>query len=252
MDDLTLLVDLHGDGDRQGPGSERATRLALELSGLPDRRGLAIADVGCGTGASTRVLARELDADVLAVDLVPAFLSTLGARADREGWRGRVLPVVAPMEALPFEDGSLDAIWSEGAIYRMGFARGVAAWRRLLRPGGILAVSELTWSSARRPADLDAYWRAHYPEVGTMSEKLSVLERAGYATLGAFMLPDSCWTEAFHGPLRARFPAFLARHGFSEAARRIVDEEALEIAFHERHRAHFGYGFYVARRCGDD
>ena len=34
MDDLELLMDLHRDGARQGPGGERETKLAIELAGL--------------------------------------------------------------------------------------------------------------------------------------------------------------------------------------------------------------------------
>jgi SAM-dependent methyltransferase len=251
MDDLGLLIDLHRDADRQGPGSEDTTRLALALSGLQGRHGLAVADVGCGTGASTRVLARELDARVTAVDIVPEFLEALRSRAGQERWAGRVDTVCASMDALPFGDDSLDAIWSEGAIYRMGFADGVASWRRLLRRGGILAVSELTWTSARRPEEIDAYWRAQYPEVGTASDKLSVLERAGFAPLGYVLLAERCWLDAYYRPMRARFPAFLARHGSSAAARRIVDAEEREIALYERYRDHVGYGFYVARRADE-
>ncbi len=37
------------------------------------------------------------------------------------------------MDALPFAAGSPDAIWSEGAIYNMGFESGVRQWHRFLR-----------------------------------------------------------------------------------------------------------------------
>ena len=71
MDELQLLLDLHQDGPRQGPGGDRETRLAVELSGLKHVSDLKIADIGCGTGASTLVLARELDAHITAVDFLP-------------------------------------------------------------------------------------------------------------------------------------------------------------------------------------
>ena len=52
MDELSLLVDLHREAKRQGPGGDDETRLAITLSGLSGRKGLKIADIGCGTGAS--------------------------------------------------------------------------------------------------------------------------------------------------------------------------------------------------------
>ncbi len=158
MEDLGLLVDLHREGARQGPGGDAETRLALRLSGLEGATGLRIADIGCGTGASARLLARELDATVTAVDFLPEFLRELEAAAEREGLADRIGTLAASMEALPFEDGAFDAIWAEGAIYIMGFAAGVKAWRRFLKPGGVLAVSELTWLTRDRPEELERHW----------------------------------------------------------------------------------------------
>ena len=139
MDDLDLLIDLHLDGARQGPGGDDETRLAITLSGLRGAQGLNIADIGCGTGASTRVLAEELDdASITAVDFLPAFLQRLDAISQRdETYRG-IDTLAASMEALPFEEAQFDAMWSEGAIYNMGFENGVTAWRRFLKPGGRL------------------------------------------------------------------------------------------------------------------
>lgn len=250
MDDLALLVDLHRDAARQGPGGEEETLLAVRLAGLGGAKGLRIADLGCGTGAAALTLARALDAQVTAVDLFPEFLAELDAAAARAGLGDRIETVEASMEALPFEDEAFDAIWSEGAIYNMGFAAGVAAWRRFLKPGGILAVTELTWLTARRPAPLQAHWDAAYPEVDVASAKIAVLEREGYAPLGYFPLPERCWTENYYDPMRRRFAAFLDRNGGSEAARAVVAAEEAEIALYERYREHVGYGFYIARRDG--
>ena len=132
MDEFALLVDLHLDAARQGPGGDVETRLALALSGLTGRTGLTLADIGCGTGAATRVLATELDADITAVDLFPAFLDRLEDDARRLRRKGRITTLAASMDALPFAPESRDAIWSEGAIYTRGFAAGVRAWSRFL------------------------------------------------------------------------------------------------------------------------
>jgi len=248
LDNLRLLIDLHINGERQGPGDVAETRRAIELSGLLERRSLTIADIGCGTGASALVLAADLDARIIAIDAVSDFLDVLRMRAARAGVVERVTTVNASMDSLPFEADSLDAIWSEGAIYNMGFEHGVRRWRPFLKPGGILAVSELTWLTASRPAELEAHWSAHYPEVGTASSKLAVLERNGYVPLGYFVLPESCWLENYYHPLQQRFPAFLAQYGSSDAAAAVVAEEEVEIALYERYRAFVSYGFYVARR----
>lgn len=248
MDDLQLLIDLHLDGDRQGPGSDDVTRLALALSGLEAGTELTIADLGCGTGASTVVLAQALDAHITAVDLAPPFLARLDATAERLGLAGRISTVEASMDALDLEHESLDAIWSEGAIYSIGFEHGIRTWRRFLKPGGLLAVSELTWLTDERPAELDRHWAAEYPEVGTASAKFAVLETAGYAPIGYLALPEACWLDHYYRPLQDRFPAFLARHDRSDAAQALVEAEQGEIDLYERFGSYVGYGFYLARR----
>lgn len=186
MDELRLLVDLHVDAARQGPGGEAETRMSIALSGFSADRGLRIADIGCGTGASTLVLARQLEARVFAVDFVPEFLARLEADAARAGVADRIETLAASMDSLPFGETELDAIWAEGAIYNIGFENGVAAWRKHLKPGGVLAVSEITWLTRERPAELQAHWDREYGEIDTASAKIAILEKHGYSPLGYF------------------------------------------------------------------
>jgi ubiquinone/menaquinone biosynthesis C-methylase UbiE len=247
MDELELLLDLHVRNLRQGPGSDAMTRRAIELAGLRDRANLQIADIGCGTGSSALVLAQELDAKITAVDFLAPFLEVLGERAIAAGLAAKITPQEASMESLPFAESSLDVIWSEGAIYNIGFEQGVREWKRFLKPGGILAASELTWLTHERPEPLQAHWDAQYLEVATASHKIAILEQHGYRLLGYFPLPDECWMENYYQPLRHGFADFLQRHD-SDAVRAIVAEEESEIALYERYRAFVSYGFYIAQR----
>jgi SAM-dependent methyltransferase len=155
------------------------------------------------------------------------------------------------MEALPFEDQSLDVIWSEGAIYNIGFTAGVRAWRRFLKPGGVIAVSELSWTTSDRPKDVEAHWLREYGEIETPASKLRVLEEAGYSPLAFFFLPRECWEEQYYAPLRAGFSAFLERHSHSVEARRIVEAEEQEMRMYRERGQWYGYGFYIARRIRD-
>lgn len=248
MDELKLLIDLHLGGPRQGPGGDRETRLAVALSGLNRASGLKIADVGCGTGASTLVLARELGAHLTAVDFVPEFLARLEDAAGRAGLSDRITTLCASMESLPFAESSYDSIWSEGAIYNMGFAAGIAAWRRYLKPGGVLAVSELTWLTDQRPDELQMHWEREYPEVGTASSKIATLERLGFSPIGYFPLPEHCWLDNYYRPMQQRFSGYLDRHDGSAGARAVVAAEEKEISLYERHKAFISYGFYIARK----
>jgi SAM-dependent methyltransferase len=248
MDDLRFLIDLHSAGLRQGPGGDEETRLAIELAGLKAAANLKVAEIGCGTGASTLVLANELDADITAIDFLPEFLARLEVNAERAGLAHHIKTLSASMEALPFAEPEFDVIWSEGAIYNMGFAAGIDAWRKYLKAGGILAVSELTWLTEKRPEELQGHWEKEYPEVDTASGKMATLERLGFSPVGYFPLPEHCWLDNYYRPMQRRFGDFLARHESCEDALAIVSAEENEISLYERHKAFISYGFYIARK----
>jgi SAM-dependent methyltransferase len=210
---------------------------------------LRIADIGCGTGASTILLARLLaNARITAVDFLQTFLDILTQRAESAGVASRISPLACSMDDLPFADGELDIIWSEGAIYNIGFDKGVAGWKRYLKPGGLLVASEITWISVARATEIQDYWDREYPEIDTASAKIGILEKHGYSPIGYFVLPERCWLEEYYRPMQARFDDFLNRHGQSEEARAIVAAEQREIDLYERHRSQVSYGMYVARK----
>jgi ubiquinone/menaquinone biosynthesis C-methylase UbiE len=105
---------------------------------------LRIADIGCGTGSSAMLLARALNAQITAVDFLPDFVEVLKANAESEGLSKKIDPLVCSMDNLQFDNEEYDVIWSEGAIYNMGFENGINDWKRFLKPGGLLVVSEIT------------------------------------------------------------------------------------------------------------
>ena len=241
-------MDLHRPSERQGPGGDAETRRALELAGLDRSRPLKVADIGCGTGASTLLLARELDADITAVDFLPEFLDELQTRASDHGVADRITTLNCSMDDLPFDEGEFDVIWSEGAVYNMGFEAGISAWSRFLKPGGKLIVSEITWLSATRPTELQTHWEAEYPEIDVASAKIGIRERHGYSPEAYFVLPAHCWLDNYYRPMQARFEAFLERHGASDEAVAIVEAEQHEISLYEKYRDYYSYGVYVAKK----
>jgi len=245
---LQLLTDLHRPATRQGPGGDAETKRAMELTGLDRSRRLKIADIGCGTGASTILLAKELDAEITAVDFLPEFLDELQTRAKEHGVAERITTLSCSMDALPFSAEEFDVIWSEGAVYNMGFEAGVAAWNRFLKPGGKLIVSEITWLSATRPPELQSHWDGEYPEIDVASAKIGILEQHGYCPEAYFYLPTHCWTENYYRPMQSRFDAFLGRHGQSDQAKGIVEAEKHEIALYEKYRDYYSYGVYIAKK----
>lgn len=249
MTEIELMVDLHKTLERQGPGSEADTLRALALTDISEGKNLQVADIGCGTGGQTLTLARATGAEITAVDLFPEFLEILEDNAQKEGLQDRIKTVAGSMDSLNFENASLDLIWSEGAIYNMGFERGVREWGQYLRPGGYLCVSEITWITAARPPEIEAFWNAEYPEIDRASEKIRILESSGYTLAGYFTLPDKSWTQHYYQPLEQAFEAFLERHGHSQPAMRVVASHREEIGLYQKYGDNYSYGFYIARKA---
>ena len=221
-----------------------------EADGDVDRKGpLRVIDIGCGTGASIAALAGVLPPDTLfvGVDLFQPFLDVLEERVAEFG--DRVTTVCASMEDLPFDDASFDVVWSEGAIYNMGFSKGIAAFSRLLKPGGILAVSEIVWllPEPRLPEELAAFWNAEYPEIARPAPKISALEDAGYSLKGFFVLGVECWMDGYYRPLQESFDAFLAAHPDDDDAAALIASERSEVSQYQSNSHAYSYGFFICQ-----
>lgn len=125
---MELFFELFSDLPRQGPGDSACTRRALSLI-PPLSPADRILDIGCGTGAQTMELARNSPASIVAVDFHPPYIEELKRRAAQSGIDARVRPCVGDMTHLDFPPHEFDLVWSEGAIYIMGFDAGLVAWR---------------------------------------------------------------------------------------------------------------------------
>ena len=248
MSELELIIDLHRNTDRQGPGSPQTTKKALEFVHLPKGQLLEVADLGCGTGGQTITLAEELQASITAIDLFPAFLEDLRKRTEEKNLGHKIQSLAKSIDDLNFEAESLDLIWSEGAIYNLGFAEGIKQWKPYLKKGGYLAISEITWITPTRPSEIAHYWEKHYPQIATAGNKIRILEEQGFSLYGYFYLPQDDWLGHYYTPLENRFQAFLERHHHSALAQRIVQENQAEIDLYRKYKDYYSYGFYVARK----
>lgn len=242
------LFVLHEGLPRQGPGSSRATlevltRLRPHLPVTP-----RVADFGCGSGASTLTLAKALGVPVLALDIHPPFLDSLERRALESGLADCIEAAAGDMAEPPVDPGTLDLIWSEGAIYLIGFEAGLRRWRPLLAPKGLVAVSELTWLDDERSPDVVDFWRDAYPDMGSIADNRVRARAAGYDVVDAIPLPAADWWEDYYAPLLVRCAALAPEAGPDLAA--VITETRREIALFERYAQTYGYVFYLLQRGG--
>jgi ArsR family transcriptional regulator len=105
-------------------------------------RGLAVADIGTGTGGMLPYLA-EVAERIVAVDLSGEMLRRARARADELGL-GNVSFERGELEALPLADGSVDAAFASLVLHHAPRpAAALAEMARVVRPGGVVVVIDL-------------------------------------------------------------------------------------------------------------
>jgi len=247
MDLMDYVVEFHKDAERQGPGSDESTRRALEY--VPElTEDSKILDIGCGTGTQTIVLAKNTKTNIIAVDMLPQFLEKLQEKARNNNLENRIITKQLLMDNLNFEEKSFDLIWSEGAIYNIGFEKGLSQWGKYLKDNGYIVVSEISWITDTRPSEIEEYWLNAYPEIDTIDAKLSVLEKCGYEVKGHFVLPETCWMEHYYSPIISRSDAFLEKYNYQKNVKEFIQMGLDEIHMYKKYKEYYSYVFYIARK----
>jgi len=128
----------------------------IERSGI--RQGMTVLDLGCGSGAFTPFVARvvEEQGKVYAVDIQPAMLKQLErklARPENQDIKNIEMKQASAYD-LPFEGGTVDLVYMVAVLQEIpDRSRALREISRVLKPGGILAVTEFL-------PDPDYPWRS--------------------------------------------------------------------------------------------
>ena len=232
---------------RQGPGdfenTKKAFNLLKNLPAVPN-----ILDVGCGTGEQTLTLAKLSHGLITAIDIYGPFLSKLRKKAEKEGVLDRITTLKKNMDAMKFKDNSFNLIWSEGAIYFMGFKRGLKKWKKILKKNGYIVVSHISWLKKDIPTELKEFWDEEYPSITTVQENIKVIKELNYELIGHFTLPDTVWWDNFYKYLKERINSFREKYKNDLEAKKIMDHEEMEMDLFRKYSDFYGYVFYIMQK----
>lgn len=241
---MNVFFEIHKDIPREGPGDNESTKRALSyLKNLPDN--LLVLDIGCGPGMQTIEIAKNIQGKIIALDNHPQFLDELQSRAQKEQLTHKIEPKIGDMFDLRFDNEYFDLIWSEGAIYLIGFERGLKEWKKYLKIGGYLVVSEISWLKETIPDELLKFWSDSYPDIQSVAENLSIIEKSGYKVIGHFTLPESAWFDDYYIHLEERIQKLQKKYLGDRNALEILNSEKYEIELFKEYSDYYGYEFYI-------
>ncbi len=191
-----------------GEDLERGTLRTEAVAALSPRTRV-VADLGCGAGFFTRSLAIRFDR-VIAVDHSAAMLEAARATLPEEApveWRS------GELESLPLADGEVDAVFTNLVLGHVEELLPVAReCARVLRPGGVVVVSDLRPHAEEWLREELAAARLGIAP----SEVIEALRKAGLVAVEELAVEDRYRMRSTSGRV-ARLGLFLVR-GFKAAS----------------------------------
>lgn len=172
--------EILGPADQIHGGGLLQTQLHADLVKIaPD---MHLLDIGCGIGGPARYFATEYGCRVTGIDLTADYIAVARMLTEKVGLSDRVTFDCGDATALPYDDGAFDMAWALNVTMniedRSGFYAGV---HRVLKPGGIFAVSELGEGPNGAPYYPLPWARdPSYSFLIPPDEMRSILENAGF------------------------------------------------------------------------
>jgi SAM-dependent methyltransferase len=250
MEGMKYFYELFEALPRGGPGDGESTRKALgnieQLAIKP-----LILDIGCGPGQQTIELARMTKGQIIAIDNHQPFLDKLVQEAKKEGLLDHIVAKNQSMLDMDFEDNTFDLIWSEGALYFMGFENGVRKCHQLLKKRGFLAVTEIVYLNNDPPSPLINYFDNEYPDIKPVKDKIEIILNTRFSMISHFTLPKNAWLKSFYLPMEKELNRLNQKYQGNKVALGIFKEMRNEISLYKKYSDYYGYEFFIMQKSDE-
>jgi len=244
---IDVLIETHAGLERQGPGSREMTVKALSFLDNKNKI-LRVADLGCGSGGQTMVLAQNISGNIIALDQFTDFINILNDNAKKQNLQERVKGIVGFMDNLCFQKEEFDLIWSEGAIDSIGFEKGLTHWNSFLKKQGHIAVTCPSWLTDKHPEEIEKFWTDAGSGLDTIGNNISIMQKSGYSFVAAFTLPETCWTDNYFIPRAAAEKALLEKYASNEIVEAYIENSKYEVELFSKYKQYYGYVFYIGKK----
>lgn len=129
------------------------------------RPGWSVLDAGAGNGVFLPLMAELLGVDghIEAYDLARENVEAIDELIASQRFACPIRTRIGDITALPYEAGMFDAVWSANVVQYLSdeeLTQAIAGFRRVVKPGGIVAVKEVDISVWQyQPLDPKLTWR---------------------------------------------------------------------------------------------
>ncbi len=193
-------------------------------------------------------LAKVSNGKIIALDNHQGFLDILMACARKEGLEKNIIPQNMSMLDMDFEEETFDIIWSEGALYFMGFQNGLKRCHQLLKDKSYLAVTELVYTAPDPPTEVVEYFEGEYPDIKNIEEKIEIIKKEGFDLISNFTLPESAWLNNYYLPMEKELPRLNKKYQGNEVALAVFEGFGNEANFYRKYSKFYGYEFFVMQK----
>ena len=247
MEGIEYIYELCEALPRSGPGDNEYTRRAFNM--IPHfQTPPFILDIGCGQGMQTIELAKISNGKIIALDNHQPFLDLLVEHAKKQKIEDKIIPKNISMIDMDFEEETFDIIWSEGALYFMGFQDGLKRCHQLLKEKGYLAVTELVYTIPNPPPPVVEYFESEYPDIKNIEENIEIIKKEGFDLVANFTLPESAWLNNYYLPMEIELPRLNEKYEGNEVALAVFDGFQSEADFYRKYSNFYGYEFFVMKK----
>ncbi len=246
MEGMEYFYELFCSLPRGGPGDNKSTRKAFAyLKSLPAEP--LILDIGCGHGMQTLELARISKGKIIALDNYQPFLDILMQNARKRGFDNRIIPKNQSMLEMDFNNDTFDIIWSEGALFAMGFQNGLKRCNQILKNKGYFVVTEAVLLLPNLPKPLKEFWDEEYPDIKDVKSNISLIKNEGFKVLYHFTLPKSCWID-FYSRMSKEIKELKKKYHDNKIALEVLEKCEKETKIYDKYSDYFGYEFFIMQK----
>jgi len=233
-------------------GTIAATRRLIELCHITPSQ--YVLDIGCGTGYTACLLAKEYSVNVAAIDIRLKVLEEAKKKITKENVSNKVTAIEADAHKLPFPSNTFDAVIAESVLAFCDGRKVSSEVYRVLKPSGVFGNNEGTYlrpPPAKVPSFLsksygmdvkllqEDEWRVVYREAGfeVVSSSLYQFDYIGQF-IGELRVDGigrrlSAWSKVFTDPT--------VRRTIFE-----IDRDTRQVL--RQFLSCVGYGLYVSRK----